>query len=174
MKLFALSLVLVTFASSLMASTTFSKGTPGGPGGSQVSVDLGGGLITTGGTYGGSFLAGFQVQVDRTAPVRVGLDSGILFGSGTGLPILATVTYSFSERSSRGRLYLEGLVGPVIGLGGVGVFNGLGDSVKLAILLRPGVAFAVADKLDIKVDLTMGGLTGIFYVSTMLGFDLHL
>jgi hypothetical protein len=174
MKLFILCVFAVSLTSSLIAAPNFSKGTPGGPGGSQVSIDLGGGLITTGGSYGGSFLAGFKVQVDRTAPVRVGLDSGILFGSGTGLPILATVTYSFSERSSRGRLYLEGLVGPVIGLGGIGVFNGLGDSVKLAILMRPGVAFAVADKLDITVDLTMGGLTGIFYVSTMLGFQLHL
>ena len=139
----------------------------------RVNLETLGGFATTGGDYAGTFLAGVSFLVDRTLPVRLGLDSGILFGSGTGLPILLSLGYMPVERNKTATPYVGALVGPVIGLGGRGVFSNTED-VMFAILARGGLSFAVADALDLRTEIVMGGLTGIFYISPMLGVSIYL
>jgi len=155
------------------AETAYSK-VPLGSIESRVNLDVTGGLATTGGDYAGTFLLGVDVRVDRTAPVYVGFHTGVMFGSGTGLPILMSVIYRTETRPSL-RPYIGAAVGPVIGLGGNGVFRTIGgDSVRLAILVRGGLSFRVADALDVLTEVTSGGLTGIFYIAPMLGMSVYL
>lgn len=173
----ALVLVLGLMSSLSVIAAPRSSASVYGPGGSRVSLNMSGGLATVGGDYGGSFLTGVLVQVDRTVPVRLGLDTGIMFGSGTGLPILASLVWKVRGDGRKGvQPYIGGAVGPVIGLSGAGAFAGGGfsDGVKLAILLRPGLSFPVADLMDLKTEITVGGLTGIFYIAPMLGMAVHL
>lgn len=166
---------LVAFTIQAAPQTTTTNVHVPLPSQSRVSLGIIGGLATTGGDYGGSFLTGVSVQVDRTSPVFLGLDSGILFGSGTGIPVLASILFKLSERGVRP--YVAGTVGPVIGVGGNGIFSGgigAGDSVKLAVLVRPGLTFRAADALDVRTEVIVGGLTGIFFISPMLGMSVYL
>lgn len=166
---------------SLVAMYIVAAGTTGfGANGraSKVNLNVLAGLGTTAGDYGGTFLAGVSFQVDQSSEFRLGLDSGILFGSGTGLPILVSGTIPMG--SGKTRAYFTGSVGPVLGIGdptvGAGVFDAgpTGDGVRLAILLRPGVAFQIADAMDFVAEFMMGGLTGIFYIGPNIGVHVNL
>ncbi len=126
------------------------------------------GLVTTDGDFGGSALLEATVLVDRETPLRVGLSSGIMFGSGTALPILVTGLYGFS--GGKVQPYAGASIGPTIDLSGVGVF---GSDVRLAILLRAGLRFLVLDDMDVVGDMMMGGLTGRFYIGPSLGVAIH-
>lgn len=150
----------------------------------KVNLTVVGGLATTAGDYGGSFLVGVGFGVDRTVPLTLGLDSGILFGSGTGLPILVSAKYLIG--TAKTQPFVGASVGPVIGIGDPGVGAGVGatttgvfdagpggDGVRLAILFRAGLKMQIADALDFVTQLDLGGLTGIFYVAPMVGIGLN-
>ncbi len=177
-NVFAISLLVAglmmsgTAAQAAATSTTTAKAYRN----DRVNLGFSGGLVTTGGVYGGVFLAGVSLPVGRYSPVRVGLDSGIIFAEGTGLPILLNITYNF-DGSAGVRPYIGAAVGPVINLSsgtrtvfGYTVANpGVGSDVKLAILVKPGLRFNVAENLDIMVETAFGGLTGTFYIAPTLG-----
>lgn len=172
----ALALCLVggrSFAANTSATTVQQVGSQ------RITLNTSGGLVNTSGFYGGVFLVGVAVPIGRNSPVRMGLDTGVMFGSGAALPILLSMIY---ETTMKGvRPYIGGAIGPVIGLGGSSTVFGvpvagsfLGDGVKLAILIRPGVKFDVTEKLDLTVETALGGLTGHFYIAPSLGVQLKL
>lgn len=147
----------------------------------RVNLDFSGALVTTGGSYGGTFLAGVSLPVEHASPVRLGMDTGVIFAQGgVGLPILLSVVYNFAGSHSV-RPYVGGAVGPVIGLSSgsitVGTTSvplsgtglGVGSGVSLAILVRPGLRFTVTQNLDILSEVALGGLTGQFYIAPTLG-----
>lgn len=146
----------------------------------RVTLDLSGGLVTTGGEYGGSFLTGVSVPVQRNSPVRLGLDTGVMFSTGVALPILVSIMYVF-EGQLAAHPYVAGTVGPVIGLsanGGSSLAPAhdwiIGNGIKLAILIRPGIRFNVAENLDVALETALGGMTGIFYIAPSLGLSLRV
>lgn len=138
-----------------------------------VDLRLAGGLVTTTGTYGGSFLAGVAFPI-KQSKVQMLAETGVMFGSGTGLPILFTVLYRITGESLEG--YIGGSLGPVIGVGGAGVFDGgpTADRVRLAMLLRPGLRFKAGDGVHLITEMPIGGLTGLFYIGPMFGVSIAL
>jgi hypothetical protein len=147
----------------------------------SVALDFTGGLINTNGAYGGSFLTGVYLPVARSSPVRLGLDSGVVFGHGVALPILLSILYNFQNTSSSVIPYVAGTVGPVIGLSSSTSFSGLnvtssdlGDGVKLGIFVRPGLRFNLTELLDLVTEVSVGGITGFFYICPTLGIQLRV
>ncbi len=170
LKLFAVALLSTTLMAAPNRNVVTVNTAP--PTHSRASLDFMGGFATTANDYAGSFLVGTGIQIERTSSTRIGLASGVLFGSGTGLPILLSIVAPFTSGSTR--MYLGGAVGPVIGISGNGVFNDKSESVKLALLLRPGIVFEASQNLDVTAEMMTGALTGIFYISPMLGLSLKL
>lgn len=145
-----------------------------------VALDFSGALATVGGSYGGTFLAGVSLPVERGSSVRLNLDSGIMFSHATWLPILLSVVYNIGSPSQNVRPYVGGAVGPFIRLSstrlaGIDIPAELtGDGVRLGILLRPGLRVALTRNLDLLGEIPLGGITGIFYISPTLGMQLKL
>lgn len=137
---------------------------------SKVNLGFLGGLGTSLGDYAGAFLANVSFQVDASSQMRLGFETGIFFGSGTGLPIFLNATFPLST-NSKVNPYVTATIGPSIGIGDGGVFDPgpLGDSVRMCFLIRPGMRFPVADALDLTTELIMGGFTGIFYIGPNVG-----
>jgi hypothetical protein len=149
---------------------------------SAVAIDFSGGLINSNGSYGGSFLAGVNLAVGRSSPVRLGLDSGIMFTHGVALPVLLSILYNFQNYSNSVTPYVAGTVGPIIGLSstsinidGVNVPTSyLGDGVKLGIFVRPGLRFNLTELLDFVTEVSVGGITGFFYICPTIGIQLRV
>jgi hypothetical protein len=180
-KLFLVSVVLSTFFSSppAYAMKTFSTLTTSHPtSSSHVSIDFSGGLVTMGGNYGGTFLLGVALPVSRTSPVKIELQSGVTFASGTALPILLSVLYDFANGARQNVTpYIGGSVGPVIGLSSnlLDLRTPLvGSGIQLAILVRPGLKFNVTDNLDLTIEAPLGGMTGVFYIAPTVGIMLRV
>jgi hypothetical protein len=181
-RTFLIFVVVLTSRVGLAAASNSSFISTGTSQTSGVNLNASGGLVTMGGNYGGTFLLGVSIPVSRTSPVRVGLDSGVTFASGTAIPILLSVLYEFGDRHQTARPYLGGAIGPEIGVAsgtrnvyGVNVPNpNFGEEVKLAILVRPGLRFNVTDLLDINVESALGGITGVFYIAPTVGASIRL
>ena len=137
---------------------------------SKVHLGFTGGLGTLMADYAGAFLANVSFQVDQASQMRLGFETGVFFGSGTGLPIFLNFTFPLST-TSKVNPYVTATVGPEIGIGDGGYFDPgpLGDSVRMCFLIRPGLRFPVADALDLTTELIMGGFTGIFYIGPNVG-----
>lgn len=144
----------------------------GNPSAQRVNLGFLGGLGTTSSQYMGTFLVGVGIPVSRTNPLRVMFESGIMFGAGTMLPLLLSVQFPLSDQNKAFRPYFTGTVGPVIALGGTGVLR-LGGDVLMAFLLRPGGAWHIEDRLDVNVEMIIGGFTGIFYIGPNLGMRVY-
>lgn len=174
-----IGIIAFAFVGSPLARAATTSDTVQTSRGKRITLNTSGGLVNTSGTYGGIFLVGVALPIGKASPIRMGLDSGILFGSGTALPILLSMIYEIQSRGVRP--YIGGAIGPVIGLGGSTTVFGvpvqgslLGDGVKLAILIRPGVKFDVTEALDLTIETALGGLTGHFYIAPTLGLQLKL
>ncbi len=141
---------------------------------SGVSIGAMGGLVTAGGNYGGNFLLQMTVPVSKASPVRLGLDTGVMFSKGVSLPILVTMVFDIVTTVRNISPYVGGSVGPVIGLSSNAGDAVFGDGIKLGILVRPGINFGLTDNLNLNVELQTGGLTGIFYISPSLGLQLKV
>ncbi len=145
-----------------------------------VALDFSGGLITVGGAYGGNFLAGVTLPVEKNSAVRLGFDSGITFTHATWIPILMSVIYNLGTPGNAVHPYIGGAVGPMIRVSST-KFSGLtvsdeltGDGVRLAILLRPGIRVGLTDNLDLTGEIPLGGITGTFVIGPHLGVSLKL
>lgn len=118
---------------------------------------------------------GVGIPISRTSPLRVLFESGIIFGSGTALPLLLSVQFPLSDQSAAFRPYFTGTVGPVIGLGGAGILrNAAVGDVLMAFLLRPGGAWRIEERLDVNIEMIIGGFTGLFYIGPNLGMRVYL
>ena len=161
----------------LISQHAVAKRTPtseDSPSAQRVNLSFLGGLGTTTSQYVGTFLVGVGIPISRTTPLRVLFESGILFGSGTVLPLLLSVQFPLSDQNKPFRPYFTGTVGPVIGLGGTGVLHSAaGGDVLMAFLLRPGGAWHIEERLDVNVEMIIGGFTGLFYIGPNLGMRVY-
>lgn len=171
-KFFHLSIVLSTLIASpgFAAEPAVSTTTVRRPGVSVVQLSFQSGLITTGGHFAGHFLTGVSFGVDRTSPVRLGIETGVMFSHFVAMPILFSLGYKPVERKRGASPYIAGSIGPVISLDG----GPAAADVALALLVRPGLSFRVADSLDFNTEIQFGGLTGIFYISPTIGLNVYL
>ncbi len=172
MKVFFHLGILFSFvaATGFAAETETSTATARRPSVSIVQLSFQSGLITTGGHFAGHFLTGVSFGVDRTSPVRLGVETGVMFSHFVALPILLSLSYKPNERKRSASPYIAGSIGPVISLNG----GPATQDVALALLIRPGLSFRVADSLDFNTEIQIGGLTGIFYISPTIGLVAYL
>ncbi len=166
-KLIGLALVVVGLAAQPAFGRAPAATEGGGYSSSQrVNLSVLGGLGTSTSVYLGTFLAGVGIPISSTSSTKLMLDTGIIFGSGTMLPILFSIYMPINEARSF-RTYFVGSLGPSINLGGTGMFRV--NDVHMAFLLRPGGAWHVAEKLDVNIEMMIGGFTGLFYIGPNLG-----
>lgn len=164
-KFFGLLIILAS-SSSLAARSTVK----------QTNLEVSGAFATTAGSYAGNFLAGISFRIDASKPLRMGISSGIMFGSGTGLPILFSMIHEFSHQMGSLQPYIGGSIGPVIGVSSsvIGGAFDQGNTIELAILVRPGFRHKLSDSMDLMVEVPFGGITGVFYIAPTLGAVVHL
>lgn len=138
----------------------------------RFSVHVVGGLVTASGSYGGLALLGVEFPTREGSPLRIGLESGTLFGSGQGIPVLASFVLRSDEIARGVSPFLGISAGPVFS-SGAGVF-GTGDSVKLGIFLRAGARYPLGHAFDAMPELWIGGLTGVFVMAPVLKLAVYL
>lgn len=194
MKLFlsSLSILMILLGSSASQAEKFLKRRPaqtdekamhGAPEEGRPELSFSGGLVTISGDYAGSFLTGVTFPASQHSSLRLGIESGLLFASGTAIPIFVSVYLPMRSRKNLSP-YFGLSMGPTIGVSGtptnlnqvteVGMFDGLTSSMKLAFLFRPGVTFEINQNLRFKAEMPFGGLTGLFYIGPMVGLTLKL
>lgn len=169
-------LVLVLLVITGLAGHTAFGRAPAASGGEgysssqRVNLSMLGGLGTSTSVYLGTFLMGVGIPISTASSTRVMFETGIIFGSGTMLPLLFSIYMPINETRSF-KTYFVGSVGPSITLGGTGIFRV--HDVHMAFLLRPGGAWHVAERLDVNVEMIIGGFSGLFYIGPNLGVKVY-
>ncbi len=156
----------------LMSAQTFAADGTESPMSRRMSLHVAGGLLTTSGVYGAVALAGIELPVGAGNPLRLGLESGALLGSGTGIPVLLSFVLRSDELTRGISPFLGISMGPVFCSGGGAL--GAGDAIKLAMFLRAGARYPLGSLFDAMPELWIGGLTGVFLMAPVLKVAIYL
>lgn len=160
LKMTAMALVAaVTLASTASAATS-----------EKFRIQVGAGPATSLAKTGFGFLGSFGFRVGPK--VLIGGEIGLDFGAGgvagltpIRLPILGTAVYQFSA---------DGSVHPYIGLS-MGVSLSVSNATtNFAMLMRPGLSFAINNSMDFGLEGRFGALDGVFYMQPLANLAFKL
>jgi hypothetical protein len=157
-----LSLLAITMAGFVQAAVS----TTGGPDTSSTVATVDGALMTGGGSATPGLTAGWNWRHNDDTSLYYGADVGVFIDTGTPsfavIPVMANAYYLFQADSPVHPL-LGAMVGPVFSTGGAV------STVRLGLMVRPGVNIELGKSVALNAEARFGILDGAGIFQPQLG-----